>query len=68
MHTKRKWEKKMGNGIKEQSKRSKDKRQTSKKIFAFAFAFAQCEWALTPLLTVSFGDLSELVCVVIYPL
>ena len=32
--------------IKEQSEEIKEKFQTSKKIFTFAFAFAGCEWAL----------------------
>ena len=34
--------------IKEQSEQIKEKFQTSKKIFVFAFAFALCEEALTP--------------------
>ena len=32
--------------IKEQAKRSKTKRQTSKKMFTFASVFARCEWVL----------------------
>ena len=54
VHTKRKWERKQ--------KRSKNKRQTSKKIFIFAFSFLRSELSFTVVFPVFVFNSSSFRC------